>query len=232
MDKIKILNRIIIFILILLIIFFKVDKKMYIIIFSWILNVLVIYNVQKINNEKYEKVLTFVRRTIYLCPLIVPLFFINEPLKCNLYWLDIFIGILIGILFIGPEITTYQLFLSKSYIELVGKEAVYEVCANCYSLILGAICEEIYFKWIIINTLKLYFGIGSIIISSYLFFLHHYLTKKFDKFSKKDFYIQIIFSIITGGLYYTSNSVVLAIISHLTFNFPLIIFQIKRGIVK
>lgn len=232
MEKIKFLNRTVALVTIITLIFIKIDKSVYIVVLSWVLNVIVINNVQKIKNKKYEKILTFVRRTIYLSPLIFPFFFLHKVLKYELNVKGVMLGIFVGILFIFPKKTTYQLFLSRDYIEFLGKEQRYKVLGNCYSLIFGSICEELYFKIIIIGILKSYIDIFSVVLSSYLFFLHHYLTKKFNKFDKKDFYFQIIFSFITGGLYYINENILFVIICHITLNFPLIIFQIKRGMLR
>ncbi|MGL5595298.1 MAG: hypothetical protein ACRDDH_15305, partial [Cetobacterium sp.] len=181
MNKIKILNRLVILIIIIVLNFIEVDKNICVVVLSWLFDVIIINNIQKLRNKRYEKILSFVRRTFYLIPLVFPFFFLQGLLQYKMDIKSVVFGIFIGILFILPERINYQLFLSDDYIECLDKEQLYRIFGNCYSLIFGSICEELYFKVIIIGVLKSYIGIFSIVLNSYLFFLHHYLTKKFYK---------------------------------------------------
>lgn len=196
--------------------------------FCWILNIFIIKNINFIYLKKYEFIFTFVRRIIYVFPLIIlPLFFkwkLIYSFNINVLW-----GLLIGIIFVSFKIKEYKIFLNKAYIEIIGKLPTYKVFGNIFSLIIGAICEEIFFKSLLIGIMGKNLGIFSIFFSSYLFFLHHYVTTKFEKFSKKDFIFQIIYSLITGFIYFFTSDLVLCAIVHIIYNLPLVIFNIKRS---
>ena len=145
------INKFLILILVMILFIYSFDFKFYIFLLSWTINVLVILNIKKIKKEEIEKFLTFFRRTLYLIPLIFPLMFVD--IKEYFVWnvRSIVLGIIIGFIFLASDFSTYKLFLSKEYISFVGKEKIYKVIGNIYSLFLGAIFEEIYFKGIVIN---------------------------------------------------------------------------------
>lgn len=211
-----------------LIIFIKQENELGMILFCWLFNVFIIKNIKKLYIMEYDLVLTFVRRSLYLLPLVFFFFFF----KVSYYFIlekDLLYGIILGVLFLLPNIKNYKFFLSNDYIQYVGKMSSYKIIGNLLSLILGSVLEEIFYKGLIILILRKYIGIYSVLVSSYLFFLHHYLTEKFEKFSKKDYILQIFYGLVTGMIYYKNNNLLLCIIIHLIYNLPSIIFYVKRS---
>ena len=205
-------------------------NNFFIIIISWGINIVIIKKVQLLQSEKYEFILGILRRTLYLLPLIIPLVLKKELLtisdfKINfLYLLE---SILIGIMFLLPHLKKYFLYFNSDFIVFLEKKKKYDVISNIYSLLGGAILEEIYFRKFIIDLSKGSLGTFSIIFSSILFFFQHYSTNKQEKFSTLDFVNQIIFGLVIGSIYYYQEYLMIAVITHVVYNIPLVILDIK-----
>lgn len=229
MKKIVTIFKILI-IICLIDIYYYSRNNFFIIIISWGINIIVIKKVQLLQNQKYEFILGILRRSLYLLPLIIPLMLKKELLNRNdfritfLYLLE---GLLIGMLFLAPHFKKYSLYFNSDFIEFLEKKKKYDVISNIYSLLGGAILEEIYFRKFIIDLSKDNLHILSIVFSSILFFFHHYSTNKQEKFGILDFVNQIIFGLVIGGVYYYQKYLMIAIIAHTVYNIPLIILDMR-----
>lgn len=226
--KIKLLK--ILVVIFFIIIYFFSKNSFFIIFLSWSINIIIIKNVQLFQSQKYKIIFSFIRRTLYLLPLAIPIIFLKNSLnfcKVRTSYSHLIVGILIGIIFLIPHLKKYMLYFNKEFIELLEKKKKYYVVANSYSLICGAVLEEIYFRKIIISLTQESLGFLSIIFSTLLFFFHHYSTNKISKFTNLDFLNQIIFGLVAGGFYFYYQDIIITIIAHIIYNLPLVILDLK-----
>ena len=227
-SQIKLLKFLVI--IFFVIIYFFSRKSFFIIFLSWTINLIIIKNVQLLQNHTYKNIFSFIRRTLYLFPLLVPIIFWRDSLKFdkfNTSCLNLIEGGFIGIFFLLPHLQKYRLYFNKEFIKFLEKKKLNYVMANLYSLIFGAILEEIYFRKILISLTQKSLGILSILFSTILFFFHHYSTNKTNKFTNIDFLNQFIFGIVTGGFYFYYQDIMITIVAHLIYNLPLVILDIK-----
>lgn len=197
----------------------------------WIIQILFSGNARRLFLKNDSSVLMLIRRSLYIIPLLFPLVLNVEfhvvPKNFNIFiW--VMIGIFIGIIFILPKIKTWQLFLSYDMISFSNKREKFDYISMIGNLIFTPICEEYFFRNFIISTTKYLIGYGSIIFSAYLFFIHHFKTKWSENFSKYDFIVQLIFGLVSGVLFYFSESIIPSIFAHMTYNSMNILLEIRR----
>lgn len=198
----------------------------------WTILLLVIGNARRIHFKKFVKISLFIRRSLYIWPLLISIFFVeksvffNTPKTLPIY---ILIGIMIGVLFIYPKISEWKFTLSKEYIELSTQPSSFNYLMNIYTLVGAAISEEIFFRYYLLNLSNEWVNLYFLIFSSiFLFWIFHYSTKWGATFTKQDSINQLLFSVASVLLYLLSHSIIPSIIAHLTFNMPLIILNIKK----
>jgi len=123
----------------------------------------------------------------------------------------------------------FSLFFSNEYVSSIPKKHKIEYIYSIYVSIGCIIGEELYFRYFMIENLK---NIGNlaILISAVYFMLIHYLLPWGDRFNKKDLLNQILFGLVSGSIYYISNSILLCIVGHLFMNTHMIIFHVKSYI--
>ena len=123
----------------------------------------------------------------------------------------------------------FSLFFSNEYVSSIPKKHKIEYIYSIYVSIGCIIGEELYFRYFMIENLK---NIGNlaILISAVYFMLIHYLLPWGDRFHKKDLLNQILFGLVSGSIYYISNSILLCIVGHLFMNTHMIIFHVKSYI--
>lgn len=101
-----------------------------------------------------------------------------------------------------------------------------------YQFCLALISEEIYFR-MFLTTVMESLGIYTILIEACLFVIMHIANRHASYiFSLGVFLKQFILAILLGIIYFTSNSLLLAIIGHLLFNLPYLLILIKRRNLK
>jgi membrane protease YdiL (CAAX protease family) len=198
----------------------------------WVVILLLTGNAKRVHSNRFPLFVTFIRRSVYIIPLLLPLFFNYNQLLVNVNYLWISVGLIIGILFIIPNLKMWKLVLSHDYLLLTAKRDKFIHLMAIYTLIGAAISEEIFFRYYILslssNTLQ---TILNIAISSVLFMLLHYGTKWSNKFSKSDFIVQLVFGFICAVLFVVSKSIIPSIIAHLVYNSPHVIVSIKSWII-
>ncbi len=209
--------------------YFKGEVFTVILIF-WIIQILFSGNVRRLFLKDDSNIIMLIRRSLYIIPLLFPMIlgfkFNIIPINLSIFLWSI-IGILIGVTFILPKIKTWQLYLSYDMICFSNKRKKFDYFSMMAVLIFTPICEEYFFRnFIILNTKNL-IGYGSIIFSAYLFFIHHFEVKWSEDFSKYDFFIQLLFGIICGGIFYYSESIIPSIFAHLTYNSMNILLEIR-----
>lgn len=100
--------------------FVKEKNKVGVILCCWILNIFIIRNIKKLYIKKYEFILIFLRRILYLFPLFFYFFIFGFTYNINLSH-SVFYGFFLGFLFLIPNLKKYSLFLSKDYLILTSK---------------------------------------------------------------------------------------------------------------
>lgn len=194
----------------------------------WIVVLIFIGNAKRIHSSKYRHITTIVRRSMYILPFIIPSIFNYDGISKmpSFYWVSIGIGI--GILFILPKLSTWRIVLSNDYIALIANKNKFYYGISIYTLVGGAISEELFFRYYILSLNNEHeILVLNIIISAVFFMLAHYGTKWSSKFSKYDFLIQILFGFISAILFILSGSIVPSIIAHLIYNAPHVISDLK-----
>lgn len=200
----------------------------------WILLILIVGNVRRIHIQKYPKISTFIRRSLYIWPLIIGCLLIpsnNLKFEVGYIFLYILSGISVGFLFIYPKLSDWKFILSREYIEYSTQPSSFNYLINVYTLLGAAIAEELFFRYYILNLSTSDQNNFFLIFNSvFLFWVFHYSTKWGSKFTKQDSLIQILFSCISVAMFLFYQSIIPSIIAHLTFNTPLIILNIRKHI--
>lgn len=202
------------------------------ILFFWTMLIIIIGNARRIQTKKLSTYVFCVRRSMYVVPLFIVLLFnydVNEVYDVSnislLTWL--ILGLTLGIITFLPKLNTWKIFLSEDFILLTSKKKAIDYLTMVYVLVGGAIGEEVFFRMFIIgSTLESSIKI-SIAISTFLFFLYHFGSKWSYKFEYYDYLVQILFGILSGLLYFLSNSILPSILAHLVYNSPHVILNLK-----
>lgn len=216
-------------ILFAILIYYK-DNVYSLILVFWTINLVAIGNAKRVYSEKYYTITTFIRKSIYAVPLLIPLcvgFKFNFSSAGFSIYIWIAIGLLIGIILILPKCSEWRIVLSKDMILFSKKNSKYEYIASALLVIFVPICEEYFFRNFLITETASSIKIFSIFLSSYLFLLHHFSCKWASNFSRYDFVIQFIFGLISGTMFYYSRSAIPCIIAHLVYNSPHLVLVIK-----
>lgn len=210
--------------------YFKGTSYLIVLIF-WVINILIVGNARRIHSKTGLGLGMLLRRSLYLIPLLFPALFGFEfmltPVRMNIPAL-ILIGLTVGALSVAPKYKDWQLLLSYDMIDYFQKKkSKFSYCTMLLLYILAPLCEEYFFRNFIISRTMDTIGPFAIILSAFLFFLHHFGVKWSSKFKKYDFIIQIIFGLISGVMFYFSESIIPCIIAHLTYNAPHIILSAR-----
>lgn len=191
----------------------------------WSISFVCVNNVKRFLNLK-SLVLIFIRRNIYILPLLAPLLFIKIDIG-RFKFLNLILGVGFGIIFILPTLENWKLFLESEYILIFPKKKLNLYLMEIYSSFAGAISEELFYRGFLISILKDE-GLICIFISAFMFFLHHYRCKWSGGFSKSDFINQFTFGLISAIIYYSTGNIFISIFMHLTFNSMDIILNLKK----
>ncbi|TQR32832.1 CPBP family intramembrane metalloprotease [Lysinibacillus sphaericus] len=205
-----------------------IDSYYLLILFFWVFTFLCVGNAKRIYAENERALITFIRRSMYILPLMVPFLIIWDFsfTILSIWWY--LLGFILGLLFIIPKISVWRLVLSNDYIQLTLSGNKFQHMMNIYTFIGGAISEELFFRYFVLNKQNsILILIINVLISSYLFMLSHYATKWSNNFSQPDFVIQIVFGVFSSFLFLFSGSIIPSIIAHLTYNSTHVIQSIK-----
>lgn len=215
--------------LIISILSLSINSNLIDLVIYWSIIILCIGNAKRLHSNKYIHASTIIRRSMYILPLLLPLIIEVKFPETNTSLIWISVGLVVGILFILPKITTWRIVLSDDYVSLVTKkENRFYYFMGTYTLIGCAIAEELFFRYYIMNMFE---GTEHILLgiflSSFLFMVLHYGTKWSSKFTKFDLSLQLIFGLVSASMYVFSGSIVPSLIAHITYNSPHIIQNIK-----
>ncbi|MBJ8107566.1 MULTISPECIES: CPBP family intramembrane glutamic endopeptidase [Bacillus cereus group] len=194
----------------------------------WVIVLLFVGNAKRVHSQKYTYVTTVVRRSMYIFPLVIPLIFHFKPMLIIPQYFWIIIGVVVGMLFILPKVSTWRIVLSNDYISLITNKSRFYYVMSIYTLIGGAISEELFFRYYILSlSNKNEIVLLNVVISAVFFMLVHYGTKWSSSFSKYDFIVQIVFGLTSAILLLFSGSIIPSIIAHLIYNGPHVIRDLK-----
>ena len=96
-------------------------------------------------------------------------------------------------------------FIKKSYIYL-----------RLYTIIGAAICEEVFFRGVILSLMAPIYILFP--LSTALFILAHWTLPWGGLYKKRDLITEFFISIINGGIYFYSHTIIPGIILHLLIN--------------
>ena len=92
-----------------------------------------------------------------------------------------------------------------------------------------SVCEELFFRGVLLFILYEHIGILAILIVSIAFFLSHYLNwSAAGYYSRKAYFLQFALSITTGLIFVLTQSLAACIIAHIVFNAREIYILCKR----
>lgn len=190
----------------------------------WSLIVLVIGNAKRVYNPKYEYVLCYIRRLLYVAPFFLSVLFLEyNVFKLNNYFFLIF-SVAIGVGLLLPKFKEWILILDCNFLRLNHK-ARYDYLSNILMMLGVPVAEEVFFRaFIMAQSDNIVLGI---ITSAFLFVLNHFGTKWGGKFHIYDLCVQIIFSIMSCLLFIYSSSIIPSIVAHALYNGPMLICDIR-----
>lgn len=192
-------------------------------------NILYYGNLRRLVQDKETAIQMFVRRGLYIVPLLLP-FIMGFQLALSTDYLGYWMlgAFLFGLLPILFKIRDWSIFLNYDIISLQQKFSKEHYCSMVMILFGLTIAEEIFFRNFIIQFLRESLGIFSVFLSGFMFMLHHFSCKWGRKsFRKTDFVLQFFLGSFAAILYYFSRSIIPPIIFHLTYNSPHILFNLR-----
>lgn len=199
---------------------------------TWLINILILFNVKGIPKKGF---FYLIRLTCYFIHFII--FYVVYLIVNNKS--IIFLGnkggelliviIIFSIIYLFLNRKMLKLFFSVEYISSISKKDTKEYIYSLYVTFGSVLAEELYFRYLIIEKLN-NIGVFSIFVSAMYFMLYHYLLPWGGIFKKRDLLSQICFGVIAGSIYYITNSLLLCIVGHLVMNIHMVIFYIKSYI--
>lgn len=194
------------------------------ILWIWVIIILVAGNAKRVYIMKYEFILCYIRRLLYVFPFFFALVYI-EPFIFNIesiWWL--IIGGVIGAFMQIPKLKDWILIWDYDIIKW-NQKPDYDYLSSFVMLLCVPIGEEIFYRAFILEQAN---NVATgIITSALLFVLNHFGTKWNTKFRMYDLIVQIVFSIVSCYLYIASKSVFPCIVAHSFYNLPLMIYNIR-----
>lgn len=186
-------------------------------------------NVRRVYSEKHPILWQSIRRISYVLPCSAVLLigdFVND-ISYSIHYLWSLVSVIIGILFVCTGSKVWRIFLSKEFILSGDKKKIVVYLTEIFMFTAGAIAEELFFRGFIIGYVMPEYVVTAILMSSFLFFIHHFGLKWSSDFSKNDFIIQILFGVVSSVIFIYTKSIVYPVIIHIVYNFPHVIKSFK-----
>lgn len=218
---------ILIAIILLLLLIYKIEfNKLNVFLILYLFHITTITFLPKIRKKiSYPRI---VHSILFYVPLLISIFFIDNKLlfKNSLLSYIIAIGLCTILACIVNKFNKESFTLKKEII--IYNINVAYITKESFDLFLVVIAEEIFFRGYIILELSKKFGILSVIISSLLFVLTHYVNRWANiMFTLKSYVFQFILSIILGCIMYYMNALIPCVLGHIIFNYSQIIHLIS-----
>lgn len=197
---------------------------------SWVLHLWMLWNVKRIPKTNIP---SRILRSLcyYIFPLLYILYYVfweNEgERKANDLLFFCVVAIMISLIYFYINRKKFKILLSDFYLSSGQKLDNLEFVSQISLLFFGAIIEELYFRYVIINLTESFLIVG-ITLSVMLFICQHKGTSWGELFTLKDVVIQVSESLISIFLLLISNSILPSLILHILFNSPHILSYFKR----
>lgn len=175
---------------------------------------------------KYPK---FVQVFLYELPMWGPIHLVEcrfwIEAKDFIFWFIIEICIIFILIYMAKEEFLSSINNVRNKVPISGKD----FCVEIFGAIFALISEEVFFRVFLVGYFVDIFGWKTILISSLLFTISHYLNRWANKlFTAKIYLFQFLFGFCVGWIYYVSESLVLICLGHFLFNISDIIILLKR----
>lgn len=163
----------------------------------------------------------WLRRTTYFIPYVLPFIFLSPKIGSDSSFSFLFIlgAIVTGTSFLALRYRDLKNMYDRELLSLFPKVSLREASLAMYSSVGSALLQELFFKAFVIRVLAPLIGtIPAVLFSSFLFVVGHILHYQFEW---KDYIAQFGLSAVAGFLYVYSGSIVVAMLTHLTYNLPI-----------
>lgn len=158
-------------------------------------------------------------------------FFLFDVKAGSFGLLNIFFGLCLGLFFVLLNFSQFKTTIFSLSFTIFIPISIKEKIIKITIAVVMPILEEIFFRATIISLLIDELKYYSIIVSSFLFVLAHFLHVWADtKFNKKAYFYQLIVGILLSLLYVITESLISCIIAHFFFNLWKILEIYKRPI--
>lgn len=219
-------NILILTILMLTIMVILVDSLYIYLLLFWIVIQLINGNARRLYFNRCEQFFIFIRRSLYIFPLWIPILFLDE-ISYSVSFIGLIITLILCTTYLYIKWSEIRIFSDKEYLKMTIDKTKFQYSMDVYTLLGAAISEEIFFRLFILEFYKNNI-IFSMIISVILFWALHYCTKWGESFDVKDSINQIVFSIISVVLYVLFDSIIYSVIIHIMFNMQMIYLNILK----
>ncbi len=210
---------------------YKIDIKFSVVLLFWAINIVACCNIKEININSNSSLSLVIRRVLYLSSNMLCLLFLYKDIYINVGNVriqSILLSIIIGVIFVSLNLTTWRIILSTDFIKELKKDLKVDYITNITSLILSPIIEEVIFRLVIFKYFLDTIGLGlTITLSCYMFLISHIGTKWGCEYSLRDIVIQIVFSASQCLLFYITGSIIPCIIVHLIYNLPNVLLSLR-----
>lgn len=179
----------------------------------------------------------FIRRSIYFLPYLFSLF-IMPFVKANynnmsiILW--ILVALLLGLILGAPKLYLSRYLFNSGVAQFLPSLSTKDFLFDLLSYLFTPFLQELFYKIILLNYLLLIYPNHIALLFLGIFFVaEHYFhfasTKIFNIF---DYIIQFIFTIVSGYIYIKTQSLLLCILIHATYNLLMFAPTIYRFIVN
>lgn len=164
------------------------------------------------------------RRTTYFIPYVLPFTFSSHKIGGGTSFSFLFIlgAIVTGVSFLALRYRDLQNMYNRELMAFFPKVSLREASLEMYSSVGSALLQELFYKAFVISVLAPLIGaIPAVLLSAFLFVAEHIVHFwAANLFEWKDYIAQFILSAVAGFLYVYSGSIVVAMLTHLTYNLP------------
>lgn len=174
--------------------------------------------------DKWFNGADWLRRTTYFIPYALPFFFSLPKIGGGSSFSSLFIlgSIVTGASFLALRYRELQNMYNRELLSFFPKVSLREASLEIYSGVGSALLQELFYKAFVISVLAPLIGaIPAVLLSAFLFVAEHIVHFwAANLFEWKDYIAQFILSAVAGFLYVYSGSIVVAMLTHLTYNLP------------
>lgn len=189
-------------------------------VYSWIFCILILFNIRRIKSRKIP--IYFLRISGYFLPFAFVFIWLRDilPTKTQHVTFSFALSVVVSVTYLFLHRKQLYVSLSKESIAYNPRrfpKGVYLILI--YNQIGAAICEELYFRGILISLFH-QFGIFAVLLSATYFVLSHFILPWSESLTWRDYLSQFLIGLVSGGIFYYSGSLVFSIGIHIVVNTP------------